>query len=264
MNAVQYGLSVLKQSIPEMILELTFRNKVNENANKITSLDDRMLVEHIRPHILMDMNVIGGIPIRINIDACESEWLDANEYLIVVPKSMTNNQPIISVDELINPGLGTMNASMCSYNGMLLNTAVHMYNNLATANIPQTARLDLIGENRILISDPSAYPLSGVMRCTIAHNGNLEDIHPRNYPVIAQLFVLGTKAYIFNKLQLQLDQGYLYGGHELSRITDIVDSYSDANEMYREYLDTTWRKTSFLNNADNTARYVKSMLGNVM
>ena len=65
-------------------------------------------------------------------------------------------------------------------------------------------------------------------------------------------------------MRVKLDQGYVYGGHELGVITDIIDGYADAEEMYQEHLTTIMKKALFSVQSENMDRYIKSMLGNIM
>lgn len=261
MNAMQYGLMFLRRNIPEEVLDLAYRDS-NPRYNSITSLDDRILTKLIRPKIMVDINVVGGIPITIDTSKCKIETLTYNEYIVVVPKSITNNQSITAVHEYINAGMGAAVTGVCASSGQLMNIANNMYNNLAIQNVIQSARLELIGENRILITDPNALPMYGWIRATVTHNANLEDIQPANYPVVGRLFTLGAKTDIYTNLRVKLDKAAIYGGHELSVITDIIEGYADANDMYEEFLTTVWRKNAYINSADNMGRYVKSMLGN--
>ena len=262
MNAVQYGLSKIHLTIPNEVLVLAFRDP-DPTRDQLVSLDDKIMTNFIRPHVMQDMNVVGGIPINVDLSLCQMQWLQSNEYLMVIPKNLTNGQPIISVEEFVNAALApnfTMNYS--NRESPLIASADKMYSNLSPSNVMQTTRIELLGENRVLISDPSITPIYGILRCTIAHNGNLENIPPKMHNAVAQLFTLGVKSYIYNKMKVKIDQGIIYGGHELSSITEIIDSYSDSYEQYIEYLTTTWRKASYLSSADNTARLIKLSLGN--
>lgn len=264
MNALQYALNNIHMSIPHMVLELAFRDE-NTNVNQLMSLDEKMLRKCIRPMILVDMSVVNGIPIEIDVSKCNVQWLVNNEYVITVPKFLTNNQALISVEDFVNPStsLSTIIGG-CYSNGQLVNEGMNMYNNLAVINVMQTARLELIGENRIFVSDPRGMPMSGFIKATISHNANLENIHAKLFPVVGHLMVLGVKSFIFNKLSIELDQGYIYGGHELSKIVETVEDYRDSKEAYTEYLTTTWKKNAYFNSATNMGNYIKSMLGNTI
>lgn len=264
MNALQYALNNIHMVIPNMILELAFRDD-NVNVNQLMSLDEKMLRKCIRPMILVDMSVVNGIPISIDVSQCTVQWLVGNEYVITVPKYLTNNQPLISVDDFVNPS-ASLNSLVggCPANGQLVGEGMNMYNNLAMINVMQTARLELIGENRVYVSDPRGMPMSGTLKATISHNANLENIHAKLFPVVAHLMILGVKSFIFNRLSLELDQGFIYGGHELSKVVEIVEDYRDSREMYVEYLTTTWKKNAYFNSATNMGSYIKSMLGNTI
>jgi hypothetical protein len=58
-----------------------------------------------------------------------------------------------------------------------------------------------------------------------------------------------------------MDQGMLIMGKELGSFKQIVDSYSEAETMYQEYLVNQWAATAFLNDQVTTSRYIKMQLG---
>ena len=66
MNAVQYGLSKIHLTIPENILLLAFKDP-DPARDQLVSLDDKILTNFIRPHVLQDMNVIGGQTIKVDL-----------------------------------------------------------------------------------------------------------------------------------------------------------------------------------------------------
>ena len=54
-----------------------------------------------------------------------------------------------------------------------------------------------------------------------------------------------------------MDKAQLYGGQELGAIKDVVDGYSDAEEQYQEFLETTWKKVSFMNDTNSAIRLIR-------
>ena len=44
-------------------------------------------------------------------------------------------------------------------------------------------------------------------------------------------------------------------------IKDIIDEYKDAEELYREYYNTVWKKVAFMQNSQNMDHYITSMFG---
>ena len=69
-----------------------------------------------------------------------------------------------------------------------------------------------------------------------------------------------AQSVIYTKLYSKLDEGYVKGGHNISRIKDIVDSFSDAEEQYDELLDG-WEKIERLNNRKFNSEFIALQLG---
>jgi len=262
MNAITKAISDIKFQIPIEILNLGFVEK-SHRVNQIISLDERIMSEIMRPRILIDCNLVGGIETRVDLNRCKITPLDNREFVVEVPKALTNNKNIITALSVVS---NVVYSQSMAYADMspFESVASNMMSNLGTENVVQTSRLELIGDNVVLIQDPNMHFMNGVLRCMVENNTNLENINPRSYLAFSKLCVLGVKSYIRNKMRVKLNQGQIYGGHELGVVKDIIEEYSDAEEMYQEYLNTTWRKISFINDSDAMSRYTKSMLGNTI
>lgn len=262
MNAITKAISEIKFQIPLEILNLGFK-EYSTKINQIISLDERIMSEFIRPRLLVDCNLVGGIETRIDLNRCKITALDNREFILEIPKTLTNNKNIITALSLVS---NVVYSQSMSYPGSspMESVANNMMNNLSTENVVQTSRLEVIGDNVILVQDPNMHLMNGVLRCMVANNTNLENINPRSYLALSELAVRGAKSFIRNKLLVKLNQGYIYGGHELGIIKEIIDEYSDAEEMYKEYRETTWKKVAYMNNSDSMSRYIKGMLGNTL
>lgn len=263
MNAITNALTDLKFRIPPEILNIAFREKV-DYYNPVVPIDDRILNLVIRPRVLKDLNLVGGVEFRIDITSCSVFQVNPpfNEFIVDVPKTLTGGKSIVSVLSLV--GKSTIATTDMAYSvpGQIDSNMYKMYNNLANINVIQTSRLELIGENTVLVQDPSLMLTYAALRCVVENNSNLENIHPRNYPIISNFILMAVKSYIYNSLVVKLDQGYVYNGHELGIITDVINAYADSEEMYQELLVGKMRKISFLNNNDSKNRFIKSMIGN--
>lgn len=262
MNAINYALNNLKFGIPLQVLNLAFLES-SDIVNKTLSLDEMIMSKLLRPRVLVDANVVGGVMLRVNLEDCRITSVSNREVIIDVPKIVTGGRSIMSALSLVS---NFMIASQLPNVGEspLLSAGANMMNNLSTENIIQTARLEIIGENIILVQEPSTSLVPGILRCMVENNSNLENINPRSYPKFYKLCLLAVKSYIYNTLKIKIDQGYIYGGHELGSITEIIDTFADAEELYQEYLAGTWKRVAFLNDTDSKNRYIKSMLGNTL
>jgi len=127
-------------------------------------------------------------------------------------------------------------------------------------NIIQTARLEIVRENQVLVEGYPPYIQDGLLICSIANNAMLENIQPPYYMAVAEMFTLGLKMYIYNTLRVKLDKGFIYAGHDLSVIKDIVDSYADAGEMYQEKRQI-WARIAVLNDSRKMTTVTATMIG---
>jgi len=262
MNAIQKALSDIKFTIPYEILSISF-SESNDNLNQNISLDERILSSILRPRVLVDANIVGGTEIRVSLNLCRTTFLNNREFVVEVPKSLTGGRSIMTLLSLVSNVVYNQTASYSEMQGTN-STAMNMLNNMDTTNVIQTSRLELISDNVLIIQDPAMNLINGVLRCTIENSSNLENINPRSFLSFSKLCVLATKAYIYNKMLIKLDKGFVYGGHELGSIKDVIDTYSDSEEAYQEYLNTVWREVSFINDSDAMSRYVESMIGNTI
>lgn len=263
MNAINNALSKIKFNIPYEVLNIAFVEYDNYNYNKIISLDEQIMAKVIRPRVLVDCNLISGQEMYVDLTFANVKYLATGEYLLEIPKKYTNGKSIIQPLELICNVYYT-NTFPGSNSSPYVNDAVKMYNNLASHNIIQTSRLELIGENEVLVHDSSVQIINGVLRCRVELDSNLSSLHPSAFIKLENLCVLAVKAYIYNKCKILIDKGYITGGHELSSISEIVDSYQDANEQYYEFLQNTMRKVFFCSQSDNMNRFIQMQFGNIV
>lgn len=264
MNAINKALNEIKFNIPREILDIAFKEYDVYNYNKIVSLDEKIMSKVIRPRVLVDCNLISGINMEVDLTHANVSRLPTTmEYIIEIPKKYTNGKSILMPLELICNVYYT-NTFPGVNSSPLVAGANNMYMNLATHNIIQTSRLELIGENTILVHDTGMVIVNGILRCRVEYDSNMSSLPPTAYLDFGQLCILAVKAYIYNNCKIQLDKGYITGGHELSSISEIIDGYSDANEQYVEHLKTTMRKILYITQSVNLNRFIKMKFGNTI
>ena len=269
MNAISKALSELHFKIPDRILNIAFKEH-NSAIDNFISIDEAIMAKLMRPRVLVDCNLVGGVMVVIPINKCEVTWLQNQQYLIRVPKELTNKKSIISVLSIVGTsyympssnslaGQYVTNAADVS---PVLSSGLNMMNNLANSPAVHTSRLELIGENIITVQDPTVGIFDGALRCNVENNTNLENINPKAYLAFSEMVALAAKSYVYNHCRIRIDQGYLYGGHELGIVNEIIETYSDAETMYVEYRETKWAKDAAMQNTEFMNRYIKSMFGN--
>jgi len=262
MNAVQNAIKDIKFGIPMEVLVIAFSEQ-DRTLNNMINLDDRLLSAVIRPRVLVDCNIVGGIETKINLEQCKITSLSNREYVVEIPKDLTNNRSIITVLSLVS---NVIYGRVGSYGDTpdLLSAGLNVMNNLGTETVVQTSRLEMLSDSVLLISDPSIYIINGILRCIIENSPNMENIHPRSYNSFSKLVTLAVKSYIYNTLVVKLDKGYVYGGHELGIVKDIIDNYSTSEEDYQEYLTTVWKEVAFINDTEKMNRFVRMNIANTI
>lgn len=262
MNAIQYALSYVQRHIPREVLDLGLYIR-DDVTNLYTSIDSKIMHHIINPIIKVDLNLTGGVMTRILVSQCKISSVPRTmEFLIEVPKELTNGKSITKVLNLLS--LGHFYNSNTLYNNFsgsnLVQMSANMLSAIDTAPIISTSRLELIGENIILVQEPSTHLLGSVLSVEVENNPNLENIKPNNFTYIGNLTLLATKMFIWTNQIVSLDMGKAYGGHDIPTITSIIEDYKDAKEEYYEEL-AKWASIALLNDTARKQKYIKYIIG---
>ena len=269
MTAVTKALEERKFQRPMEFLNIGFKHEVDfmTSRNVATSRDDRILTNVIRKRVLVDCHLIGGTPTTVPVEYCDVIQTNPNEFVVNVPKDLTSNKSIVNVLSLV-ANMNYIGSSILpspAYDtSPILGAATTMYNSMKTVNLIQTSRLELIGENTIIVSEPHLMIFNAFLKVNLEYDDSMSTLNPRFMRGFSKACVLATKAWLYNKLVVIIDQSRLYAGHDLSIITDIINSYSDAEEQYQEYVDMTLKKLLLMSNKDTMTRMVSSMIGGII
>jgi hypothetical protein len=269
MNAIQYALSNLRHSIPEPVLKLAFapRNIVHptvrwQQNNDFFSIDHAIRDKVIEGRVNIDTNLVGGTQVAIDLRSVPWEQFDPTTRVFRIPYASSGGLRIVSVQTLNYMTFHGVGGTQPGGSSQLLSGAMDLYRAVASMPIVSTANCQIIGDNVILVRD-SIQHLSDqlAMTCVVENDSQMANLNPGIFPLYGRLVELAVKAYVYTHCQIPMDQGVLHGGMSLGRITDIVDNYSDANEMYRELFETQWKKASFTNDRPRMHWFVRSMIG---
>lgn len=263
MNVITKALSEVGYAIPLEIIQLAFRENT-PRLNKTISLDEMIMNKVIRPRVLTDCNLVGGIQAIIKLDRCTIEYGINNEAIVTIPKTLTNNKKLLSVLGLVSNITQNVGGAVNASSGAYMSAASNVVNALNDLNLIQTSRVELIGDNKVLIEEYSMQFVNGAIRCMVENSSNLTNISPRSIPKFTKMVTYAVKAYIYNIMRVRMGKGYIYNGHELGVIKDIIDEYSDSNELYMEYLEKTWKEVAFMNDSMSYDRFIKGMFGSVV
>lgn len=265
MSAVGKALKEVSYRIPPQILNLVFMRSMGRYHFEPTSVEDQIMNLVFRPRVMVDCNLLGGVETWVDLTQATRKEVDGFNTVFTIPKTLTGGRSIVSAKSitLMNPyAFGNMGAGPACGSSDMLRIGQNIMNN-SMGNIPTigTAYVQLIGENVVLVRNTVMIPQVAWLKCVIENESDLGNINPRSYRVIAKMLELATKSYIYNTYLITLDEGHLQGGRELGSVRGIIEGYSDAEEMYQEYLDTIVGKTLFMNDLEPYRRHLKLIVG---
>lgn len=281
MHPIKKAIEEVKYRIPRDLLQRVFIDSSRLGRNNWrANLDEQILALVIKPRVLVDCNMLGGTQQLIPLAGLAMETPPDYQWATVVhiPKERTQGKTINSVLHVVFfnsaqvagyvganlMGGGVIGAGfnpMSSDNSALTASMAGVLS--AMDKIPQTstANVQLIGENTILIRDGAIIPQYSFLRCVLADDEELSSLQLRSYRHFANLVEFAVKSYLYNELIIQIDAGELRYGQTLGVFKSILESYSDAEANYRDYLTNVWEKVAMMNDDTTFTRFQKLLIG---
>lgn len=244
MNVIQYLVDEIKFAIPEPILRYAFLPNTTLGVMP-QSMDWTIRDTVIQKKLLRDLNIIGGTTITVDISRCKETLLDGG-LMIEVPRGETAGRDITTVLD-VSYGIGG------TFTGVSGNEIVD-----AAMGPPQLAeiRISLIGPNTVYIEGIST-ARARYLRCIVANESELNNYKLRSLPIIRDLAVLATKAYIYSRCIVDNDSNVIRAGIPYSSIQNIIDGYSDALEIYNDLYRTKGSRVAKFNDPTHKLRFMK-------
>lgn len=270
MNPIQKAIAEAKFAIPLDILQEAFAPIRTFGRPTALNIDAMIRERVIEARVKVDMNLTGGTQLDVPLYSLTPEQVPmpaGSPYswglVYRIPMTLTQNRAITRVMSIANtvaPISGTY--TYASYNGSALaNAAMGVMQSQAPIPMNATARVDLIGPNTVMISDTNQWPYDSALRCYVENDPDLTTMPPPAYLKFAQLCEYAIKAYIYNILVIRINSGELQGGQELGRFKEIVDQYSDANELYKTYFNDVWREVQAYSDPMTARDYYRVPIG---
>lgn len=250
--------------IPRPILEAAFIPREYRWRNTPPSLEEQMLALVIRPRVLVDCNLVGGTEAFIPLDGVP--YTRTNDYTSVyrIPKSATQGRSINSVLNITfsDPTkASSYGVAAGQQNTTMLQAGSAVMDAMASIPVSSTARVQLIGENVVMVRDTVVLPANIYLRCILANDENMSHLQLRSYGHFANLGVFAIKAYIYNQMIIEMDLGELHGGQLLGRFKEVIDTYADSEELYQTYLTEKMQKVLFQNDSESMGRFLRLIIG---
>lgn len=263
MNTVQLAINRIKMVIPKMILEDCFIKKYQGIVVSPKTVEQSIREEVILKRVLIDLNLENGVYTPISIIGAKTELFNSIARIYYIPKENTGGRSILtamSIGYFNSATQITQSLAQCG-NSLITRAIQSLQNSIAPPAIPSNARIDVIGENTILVYNSALLPMNSYINCILENDEELSTLRPRSVPTFIELIVLATKAYIYNEMILSIDTARLVGGHDLGKYREILESYSDAEEQYQTLLTEKIGKIFYMNSKANMSSHIRLMLG---
>lgn len=134
-SAISYVLGKLcgrgSIDIPRQILEIGFKDEWLDEAAPVT-LENKILNWVIKDRVIMDMDLIHGEEILVDLTTVEAFISDNFTRIYNIPPRLTNNREIVSVISVSYATFGTRNSQWGSLNTGLNSIVANDLNTAAT------------------------------------------------------------------------------------------------------------------------------------
>lgn len=271
MNITQNLVDMVKFQIPREILQEAFMPRRYDPARREffrdnqlgVSLDAEIERQIIEGRVMVDTNLCSGVETTLRLSGEPFEQIDPYNMIYRIGEHLTQNRTITAVYN-VSYGEGYHlggRANLYCGSSPLSDVASGMLSAQTPMPPISTAKVSLVAHNTILVSDSGAVPMVAYLRCQLTHEPHFANIKPCHVHTLQELVLLATKAYIYNTLVIYLDEGALRYGSQLGRMREIVDSYADAAQMYKEYLQSDWRQVATINDTEKWRRIMAWTVG---
>ncbi len=263
MGAIQKAIQEVRFSIPVEILNEVFLQKEFGRTPLPVSLDTMIREKVVGARVMVDCNLLGGTQVELPLNAVIPEQIAPYKIIYRIPKTLTQNR---SISKVLSITIGQSTMFNTSYMGVegysqILEAAQGMVAAQQGIPIVSTAYIRLIAENTVLVSDYLSLPRAAYLRCFLEYDNEFSELPAMSYPVFCELVELAVKAYIYTNAVIKTGMGQLVGGMELGRYREIVDSYADANQQYKDMIRERWTKVLLLSDPRSKERSLRSIMG---
>ncbi|EEG8191050.1 hypothetical protein G7N79_000631 [Salmonella enterica] len=263
MNVIDYCLRKIRQHIPAPILQAAF---VPENLKLLgiaSSVDNEIQQRVIREILVPEISRMGQYQ---EVDLQGVPWdNDTQDYfsrVYYLDDIKTGGRPILDAHISVTPVAGqayTMPPAG-SYldgatSGVLASTQQVVDSQSAMPRIA-SPEVEVLGPNTIRIKDPGMFVYSTKLVVKYELSQEMNEIKPAFYPVVGELAVMAVKQYIYNTMIFDMDSGKLENGMEFGAFRNVIESYSDAGQMFEDTLPKMQRCLVHNDNIGNRWNYM--------
>lgn len=276
MNAIMYCINEIKQVIPYEVLHAGMTIDEDHQVSLLSNLEEKILNKVFKRRVLLAANVVGGIETIIPLGKIQPTHTEPMYTVYFVPPELTMDKEIMSALSLsylptagfmgVTGGFGgphavyNANTPGHSNNTATMNVASRISSSVNASGILSSAHLEIVAYNTIAVYAHYQSLANYGMRVVLQNDDNFNNIQPRSYQALSKLAVYACQAYLYNKLIIPINSGYLSGGQDLGMFKTILEGYADAEENYQTYLKEVWGKVAFMNDQTRYSNFLSSML----
>lgn len=274
MDPVSVALMRIRMGeIPRELLRLAFMPKRYDPTRQERYQDNVFAsdIEHlmrlivVEGRVSIDVNLISGTEMFLPLSMAEREYVDIWNVIYRFGREATGGRRIVTAHEVTYGQTQTMSGSLGGAFNTQASIALQATRDVLRATTGMqtlsTAYVQIVGVNTLLVNDINQMIGTAMVRCTLGHEPNFNDIKPHYVHAFGEMIVLAVKAYVFNQLVVDMDEGQIKSGMSVGRIREELDKLSDANAMYMEYLTKTWPKLGLMNDTERFKKVMKLALG---
>lgn len=278
MNPIQYAVGEIKRNIPPAIINKFFMptkyNQLRRDPFMPMSPDEQIIEKVINARVRLDCDIAGATEAVIPLRGLTVEIINRDRYVIHIPKERTNGRTITSALSLVFYSLDQLGLNAMSMTGMgqvanpnsgcsngVVDAAVGMAKSFQPTVASETSRIR-IKDGHTLIVDELIMPTpNSYLRCILSMDATFSTLARPSWKHFGKLCVLATKAHIYNEYIVELDMAEIVAGQELGKFKEIIESYSEANDLYDEFYNDKWRKVQFMSDEYRHTRYLNALVG---
>jgi hypothetical protein len=235
MDTINHILKYIYLNIPEEILNYVFKSDKNLSMDSI--IKEKIIVDIVLRRCNLYTGKLKKILLKESYKIktrSDIEFLVYSEYsLYKIPPQARENKDILDV---ISVYPSTEYASnIVGYDvtpNRASNVSEAVLDSITGDNIFITPDVKILDNNVILLTPPQPIVSTWIANCMLKYDEYFTNLSPNAIRYVEKLGLYATQQYIYNKLRVQLDKGFLIGGQELTAIKNVVDEYKDARNKF--------------------------------
>lgn len=270
MDTISTGIRRTMAGIPKEILKMAFQprrydpTRLNKYSDQVIpqSIEDRIRTLVVLGRVAPDVNLTSGSEVLLPLNLAEREIVDRWNIIYRFPPSVLAGRSITQPYEILygqTTGInGNYQSAYGQHSSRWLQSGRDMMRAITGggAMMSSTYVAPLDGSS-VMVNDIIQPGGFAVLRCQVSNEPNFNNIKPAYRIAFGEMIFLATKAYIYNNLVIEIDEGQLKAGASIGRFREKVDEYADADSLYMEYLTTKWPKLGVMNDTPKFQKIMK-------